>query len=157
PANMDALCAIAHRHNLALVEDAAQAVGATYRDQPAGSFGTACFSLYATKNIMTGEGGMITTDDPLIADQLKLLRAHGSRVRYYHEQLGYNYRMTDIQAAIGLVQLDKLAAFTEARIANAAFLSSHITNKAVITPVACGNVKHVYHQYTIRVQGDRDA
>jgi dTDP-4-amino-4,6-dideoxygalactose transaminase len=157
PAEMDAICTLAKEHDLAVIEDAAQAVGASYRGRPAGSFGTACFSLYATKNIMTGEGGMVTTDDPAVADQLKLLRAHGSRVRYYHEMVGYNYRMTDMQAAIGNVQLGKLASFTQARQANAAYLSHAIENEAVITPGASSHVEHVYHQYTLRVRGDRDA
>ena len=102
PADMEEIAALARAHNLVLIEDAAQAVGARYRGRPAGSFGTACFSLYATKNVMAGEGGVVTTDDDEVADQLRLLRSHGSRVRYYHEQLGYNYRLTDLQAAIAL-------------------------------------------------------
>lgn len=157
PAEMDALAAIASRHNLALIEDAAQAVGATYKGRPAGGFGTGCFSLYATKNIMSGEGGMITTDDEQIADRLRLLRNHGSRVRYYHEILGYNFRMMDLQAAIGLVQLGKLERFTEARIANAAFFDAEITHPGIVKPYTSPVVRHVYHQYTVRVAGDRDA
>jgi dTDP-4-amino-4,6-dideoxygalactose transaminase len=156
PAQMDALLDIARRHQLHIIEDAAQAVGASYRGRAAGSFGTACFSLYATKNITTGEGGMITTDDAAIADRLKLLRAHGMRVRYYHEQFGYNFRITDIQSAIGLAQLAKLDSFTERRIANAAYLDAHIQHPAVTIPWVSPEVRHVYHQYTVRVQGDRD-
>jgi dTDP-4-amino-4,6-dideoxygalactose transaminase len=157
PAQMDALLDIARRYNLTIIEDAAQAVGATYAGRPTGSFGTACFSLYATKNITTGEGGMITTDDARIADRLRLLRAHGMRVRYYHEHFGYNFRITDLQSAIGLVQLGKLEAFTTRRIANAAYLDAAITHPALSTPWARPGVRHVYHQYTVRVQGDRDA
>lgn len=157
PAEMHAILALAERYELAIIEDAAQAVGATYDERPIGSFGTACFSLYATKNIMSGEGGMITTDDDAVAERLRLLRSHGSRVRYYHDMLGYNFRMTDLQAAIGLAQLGKLEAFTERRIANAAFLNAKITNPAVIKPTTLPYVRHVFHQYTVRIHGDRDA
>lgn len=157
PAAMDAILAIAERHGLAVIEDAAQAIGAQDGGRAAGSFGVGCFSLYATKNIMCGEGGMITTNDPQIADRLRLLRNHGSRVRYYHEMLGYNFRMTDLQAAIGLAQLAKLEQFTSRRIANAAFFDEAITHPHVIKPVARPGVRHVYHQYTLRIRGDRDA
>ncbi len=156
PAEMDAILAIAQRYGLAVIEDAAQAIGATYRGRPIGSFGTACFSLYATKNVMCGEGGMITTDDAQIADRLRLLRSHGSRVRYYHESMGYNFRLTDLQAAIGRVQLGRCEEFTERRIANAAFLDEAIDHPAVIKPHARQSVRHVYHQYTVRIAGDRD-
>jgi len=156
PAEMDAIGVIARRHGLAVIEDAAQAVGASYRNRPIGSFGTACFSLYATKNIMSGEGGVITTDDPALADRLRLLRSHGSRVRYYHESLGYNFRLTDLQAAIGRVQLAKCAAFNDRRRANAACLDGLITHPAVRKPRVQPGVRHVFHQYTVRVIGDRD-
>jgi perosamine synthetase len=156
PAEMDKICAIAERHRLAIIEDAAQAVGASYHGRPAGSFGTACFSLYATKNITSAEGGMVVTDDPAIADTLRLLRSHGSRVRYYHEMLGYNYRMTDIQAAIGLAQLEKLPLFNERRLANAAALDELISHPQVIKPRIIPGVRHVFHQYTVRILGDRD-
>jgi len=156
PAEMDALMQIAERHGLAVIEDAAQAVGASYHGRPIGSFGTACFSLYATKNIMSGEGGMITTDSPAIADKLRLLRSHGSRVRYYHEILGYNFRLTDLHAAVGRAQLAKCEAFTEQRIANAAFLSAAISHPAVIKPHVRPGVRHVFHQYSVRISGDRD-
>ena len=157
PADMAPIVEIARRYHLAIIEDAAQAVGATYRQQPVGSFGVGCFSLYATKNVTSGEGGMITTNDPAIADRLRLLRSHGSRVRYYHEILGYNFRMTDLQAAIGRAQLAKCERFTAQRIANATFLSEHIRHPAVIKPYVRPDVRHVFHQYTIRVIGDRDA
>ncbi|MCX7860096.1 MAG: DegT/DnrJ/EryC1/StrS family aminotransferase, partial [Chloroflexus sp.] len=157
PADMAPIMALAQRHHLVVIEDAAQAIGATYHGQPVGSFGIGCFSLYATKNVTSGEGGMITTNDPAIADRLRLLRNHGSRVRYYHELLGYNFRMTDLQAAIGRAQLAKCERFTNQRIANAAFLSEQIRHPAVITPFVQPDVRHVFHQYTIRVLGDRDA
>jgi perosamine synthetase len=157
PAEMATICAIAERHGLAIVEDAAQAVGAWCHGRPIGSFGTACFSLYATKNIMAGEGGVITTDDADVADRLRLLRSHGSRVRYTHESLGYNFRMTDIQAAIGLAQLAKLDRFTAFRMANAAALNAAIDHPCVITPLVRADMRHVFHQYTVRIKGDRDA
>lgn len=155
PAAMDAIVALAERYELAIVEDAAQAIGAHYHGRPTGSFGTGCFSLYATKNIMSGEGGMITTSDPQVADRLRLLRSHGSRVRYYHDSLGYNFRMTDLQAAIGLAQLGKLERFTEQRIANAAFLNQAIAHPQVLKPTTQPGTRHVFHQYTLRILGDR--
>src|SRR5437879_8212550 len=121
PCNMKRLCQLAASHNLAMIEDACQAHAATIDGKPVGGFGTGCFSFYATKNITTGEGGMVTTNDPAIAERIRLLRNHGQKERYYHTTLGYNLRMTEIQAALGLVQLEKLAQFTEQRIANAAF------------------------------------
>lgn len=156
PAEMDQIMALADRYGLAVIEDAAQAVGASYRGRPTGSFGTGCFSLYATKNIMTGEGGMVTTDDPQIADRLRLLRSHGSRERYYHEELGYNYRMMDIQAAIGLVQLGRLEQINAARIANATYFNHHIDHPGIGKPHVRPSVRHVFHQYTLRIANERD-
>jgi dTDP-4-amino-4,6-dideoxygalactose transaminase len=152
--DMDALQAIADRHGLVIVEDACQAVGASYKDKKAGSFGTGCFSLYATKNVMSGEGGMITTNDDAIADKCRLLRNHGMQRRYYHELPGFNFRMTDLCAAIGLVQLDRLDDFTASRRANATYLNSKI--ETVITPKVKADYGHVWHQYTVRVNGGRD-
>ncbi len=151
PCNMDPIRAIADRHGLVIIEDAAQAIGATYQGQRVGSFGTGCFSLYATKNIMSGEGGMITTDDEAIAQRCRMIRAHGSQRRYYHEILGFNFRMTDLHAAIGLVQMDRLDDFTARRQANAAFLNAHIHNPKIVTPTVRPGYGHVWHQYTIRV------
>ena len=148
-ADMEPIMEIARRHNLAVIEDAAQAHGATCKGQYAGSFGTGCFSLYATKNMTSAEGGMVTTNDAEIADRVKLLRAHGSHVRYYHEVLGYNYRMTDLHAAVGLAQIRKLPDFNERRRQNAEFLNAHITR--AITPDQPEGYQHVWHQYTIRV------
>ena len=155
-AAMDAITEIAKRHELVIIEDAAQAVGALFHDRPAGSFGTGCFSLYATKNITSGEGGMITTTNPAVADRLRLLRSHGSRVRYYHEFLGYNFRMTNLQAAIGLTQLGKLAAFNARRLRNAAFFDHHINHPAVTKPQVQPGMRHVFHQYTLRIHTNRD-
>jgi dTDP-4-amino-4,6-dideoxygalactose transaminase len=151
---MGALKTIADRQGLKIIEDACQAIGATYRGKPAGSFGLGCFSLYATKNIMSGEGGMITTDDDDIAEKCRVLRNHGMRRRYYHDELGFNFRMSDLHAAIGISQLGRLADFTARRRSNAAFLNSQI--QTVITPSTPEGYEHVWHQYTIRVDGKRD-
>ena len=152
--DMDALQAIADRHGLKIVEDACQAIGAAYHGKPAGSLGTGFFSLYATKNVMSGEGGMITTSDDAVAEKCRMLRNHGMKRRYYHDMLGFNFRMTDLCAAIGLAQLDRLEDFTARRRANAAYLNSKI--ESVITPTVKDGYRHVWHQYTIRVGGGRD-
>ncbi len=154
PCDMDAILAIADRHGLIIIEDAAQAIGAAYKGKRVGSFGTGCFSLYATKNVMSGEGGMITTDDEAIAQRCRMIRNHGMQRRYYHEMLGFNFRMSDLHAAIGLAQIDRLEEFTARRRANAAYLNAHITS--VITPQVKPGYEHVWHQYTIRVNGGRD-
>ncbi len=156
PSDMDRLAPLAEQHGLVLIEDACQAHAATIRGKAVGSFGTGCFSFYATKNMTTGEGGMITTNDPAIAERIRLLRSHGQQRRYHHITLGYNLRMTDFQAAIGVIQLEKLQAWTEQRIANAAFLTEHL-REWVQTPVVRPGYRHVYHQYTIQVEGNRDA
>src|SRR5512136_682352 len=152
--DMDALQAIADRHGLKIIEDACQAVGATYRGRAAGSIGTGCFSLYATKNVMAGEGGMITTSDDAVAEKCRMLRNHGMKRRYYHDMLGFNFRMTDLCAAIGLAQMERLEDFTARRRANAAYFNSKI--ESVITPTVRDGYSHVWHQYTIRVDGGRD-
>ena len=152
--DMDALQDIAKRHNLVIIEDACQAIGATYRGRVAGSFGTGVFSLYATKNVMSAEGGMITTDDDAIAERCRMLRNHGMKRRYYHDMLGYNFRMTDVHAAIGLAQLNRLPEFTARRRANAEYFNARI--ESVITPTVKPEYEHVWHQYTIRVGDGRD-
>ena len=182
PADMQRIMAIAQKHGLAVIEDAAQAIGASYDDKPAGSFGTGCFSLYATKNVMSAEGGMITTSDDAIAKRCRLIRAHGMEKRYYHDMLGFNFRMSDLHAAIGLAQLSRLEAITQQRKANAEFMNANINNPRLVLPSG-GNLKkieneklegeqsnssfsilnskfsHAWHQYTVRVQNglDRDA
>lgn len=152
-ADMGAIMEIARSHDLVVIEDACQAHGAAYRGQPAGSFGTGTFSLYPTKNITSAEGGMITTDDEEIAESCRVIRQHGMRRRYYHDELGYNFRMTDVHAAIGLAQLGKLERFNTARRANAAYLTEHL--EGVVTPRVPEGYHHVFHQYTIRVPGGR--
>jgi len=154
--NMGAIMEIAEQYGLAVIEDACQSHGAKYKGQTVGSFGTGAFSFYPTKNITSGEGGMITTNDDKIADECRVIRQHGMRRRYYHDQLGYNFRMTDIQAAIGLEQLKKLETFNHARQSNASYLSNHLTGVEV--PFVPDGYEHVYHQYTVRVpSGKRDA
>jgi perosamine synthetase len=154
PADMRAIGAIAERHHLMVIEDAAQAHGATAYGKKVGSFGTGCFSFYPTKNMTSGEGGMITTDDDDVADLARLLRAHGARERYKHEILAFNFRMTDIHAAIGLVQLGKVDQWNQARMENARHLSDLLCD-SVIVPVVEDWATHVFHQYTIRIPGGR--
>jgi perosamine synthetase len=151
PAEMGRIMEIAERHGLAMIEDAAQAHGTEIDGKRAGSWGTGCFSFYPTKNITTGEGGIVTTDDDCVADRARLLRAHGMRVRYYHETMGYNFRMTNIHAAIGLAQMPKLEGFNDRRIANAAYLSEHLPREIVQVPQVRPGTRHVFHQYTVRV------
>lgn len=154
--DMDPILRIAEKHNLAIIEDACQSHGAGYKNGKVGSFGTGAFSLYPTKNITSGEGGMITTNDPVIDEKCRVLRQHGMRRRYYHDELGYNFRMTDIHAAIGLAQLKKLGRFNAQRQANAKMLSENL--KGVAVPHIPEGLTHVFHQYTVLVpNGKRDA
>jgi dTDP-4-amino-4,6-dideoxygalactose transaminase len=152
------LCAIAElsdiaaRHGVALIEDAAQAHGAELKGRRAGSFGTGCFSFYATKNVMTGEGGMISTDDPALAEKLRVLRSHGQSERYFSTDLGFNYRTTDLAAAIGLPQLARLDQFNERRRHNAAYLSKHLRG-VILPPEPEESGACVWHQFTVRVPG----
>lgn len=153
PCDLTALADLAAEHNLVLIEDACQAHGATYAGHMVGSFGTACYSFYPTKNMTAGEGGMITTDDPDLAERMRMLREHGMRVRYVHEMLGYNLRMTDLQAAIGLVQLRKLPAWNRARQAYAELLSENLNAlPGISVPKIRPGATHVFHQYTIRAR-----
>jgi dTDP-4-amino-4,6-dideoxygalactose transaminase len=151
--DMDSILDIAKRYDLVVIEDACQSHGATYKGRKVGSMGTGTFSLYPTKNMTSGEGGMITTNDDRVAEQCRVIRQHGMRRRYYHDELGFNFRMTDIQAAIGLEQLKKLEKFNHVRRENARYLSAHL--RGVTLPVVPQGCEHVYHQYTIRVPGGR--
>jgi dTDP-4-amino-4,6-dideoxygalactose transaminase len=152
PADVDALGAIAQEHGLVLFEDAAQAHGATWRGRPVGSFGSfAMFSLYPTKNMTSGEGGMVSCATDAIARGVRLLRNQGMERQYANEVVGFNARMTDIHAAIGRVQLTKLPGWTQARQRNAAYLDAHLAG--VVVPPVASEATHVYHQYTIRVAG----
>ncbi len=155
PCDMPKLMQLATTHHLAVIEDACQAHAASIDGRPVGSFGTGCFSFYSTKNMTTGEGGMVTTNDSALAENIRLMRSHGQKERYYHIAMGHNLRMTEMQAALGVVQLEKLEHFTERRIANAAYLSKHLS-QAVQTPFTRPGYRHVYHQYTIRVPQRRE-
>jgi dTDP-4-amino-4,6-dideoxygalactose transaminase len=156
PADMRALAALARDKDLLIVEDAAQAHAASLDGRPVGTFGdAACFSFYPTKNMTSGEGGMVTTPRDDVARMLRLLRNQGMERRYENEVVGFNTRMTDLHAAIGRVQLGKLDAWTEQRQVNARFLRENLEG-VVVPPVADGAV-HVYHQFTVRVvDHDRD-
>ena len=156
PAAMDEIMNIATRHNLLVVEDAAQAHMAAFDGTPAGAFGIAgVFSFYPTKNMTSGEGGMITTSTDEVARQCRLLRNQGMEIRYVNEIVGHNTRMTDIHAAIGRVQLAKLSGWTKQRRLNAKFFDENL--RGVVAPYVAPKAFHVYHQYTIRTVGlDRD-
>ena len=155
PAHMTELTAIAEKHGILLFEDAAQAHAAELDGRRVGTFGAfAMFSLYPTKNMTSGEGGMVTCATPELVRNVKLLRNQGMERQYENEVVGFNARMTDIHAAIGRVQLTKVMDWTAQRQSNAAFLDAHL--RGVVTPPVAEGAVHVYHQYTIRVADDRD-
>ncbi len=149
PADMHALSALAHRHQLAMVEDAAQSHGAEIKGQPVGSFGVGSFSFYATKNVTAGEGGVVTTDSGTIADRVRLLRNQGMRQRYHYEEIGRNLRMTDLQAAVAIPQLERLASISARRQANAAALSERLRGSEIVIPTVPPGRVCVWHQYTV--------
>ena len=151
--DMDPILEVAEEHGLKVIEDACQSHGATYKGRRVGSFGTGTFSLYPTKNMTSAEGGMITTDDAQLAEKCRVIRQHGMRRRYYHDELGFNFRMTDVHAAIGLAQLQKLEHFNAARQQNACYLSKCL--EGVQVPFVPEGSQHVYHQYTVRVSNGR--
>lgn len=157
PANLSSLASIAEKHSVLLFEDAAQAHLASLDGVPVGAWGVAAsFSFYPTKNMTSGEGGMVTTPSTEIARAVRVLRNQGMEKRYENEVIGFNTRMTDIHAAIGRVQLTRLPAWTAKRQQNAAFLSAHL--RGVVAPPVAAGATHVFHQYTIRVvDHDRDA
>lgn len=158
-ADMDKIREIAEKHDLKIIEDAAQAHGAEYNGEKVGTLGDmACFSFYPTKNMTTSEGGMITTNDEELAKKAQMFRAHGASERYHHDEIGYNFRMTDIAAAIGLAQLKVIDEFNDKRISNADYLNEQLKDvEGIVTPKSPDNYKHVYHQYTVRVEkGNRD-
>lgn len=154
PAAMVEIEAICNAKGIMLLEDAAQAHAASLHGQPVGSFGVAAsFSFYPTKNMTSGEGGMISTGDEDIARTLRLLRNQGMERRYENEIIGFNTRMTDLHAAIGRVQLARLRGWTKKRQENARFLSDNL--RGVIVPPVAPGAEHVYHQYTIRIEGHK--
>jgi dTDP-4-amino-4,6-dideoxygalactose transaminase len=158
PAAINELREIADRHGVVLIEDACQAHGAAIGERKTGALDvSASFSFYPTKNMTTAEGGMVTTDDDGIAAKVTMLRQHGASHRYHHDLLGYNFRLTDIAAAIGRAQLAKLDRFNERRRRNASVLDEGLASvSGVTTPRERRGYRHVYHQYTIRIDRDRD-
>ncbi len=155
PADMGAILRISKERDWAVVEDACQAHGARYGDRPVGSLGRlGCFSFYPTKNMTTMEGGMVVTDDEELAQRCRLLRDHGQVRKYHHTSLGYNYRMTEVAAAIGLVQLKRLPGFLQARRRNARALDGMISGRKGLVPPVVGKERdHSYYQYVVRVSG----
>lgn len=154
-ADMSSISDIAKRHDLSIIEDAAQSHGATQNGRSAGSFGLGSFSFYATKNITTGEGGMITTNDSVLADRLRILRNQGMRARYQYEVAGHNYRMTDLQAAVGIPQLSRYAEIVSTRQSNADYLIEGLREvEGIVPPHQLAGRRHVWHQFTVRVTED---
>jgi perosamine synthetase len=155
PAKMDRITRIAQERGIQVFEDAAQAHGASLHGTPVGAFGSfAMFSLYPTKNMTSGEGGMVSVASDEVERLVRLYRNQGMERQYHNEVVGFNMRMTDIHAAIGRVQLTKVGGWTARRQQNAAFLDANLTG--VTTPPVADGAVHVYHQYTVRVPDDRD-
>lgn len=155
PANMLRIKEIAQKYSILLIEDASQAHKASINGKLVGTFGdAAAFSFYPTKNITSGEGGMIVLSDAKTTRTCKLLRNQGMEMRYQNEIIGFNLRMTDIHAAIGRVQLRKIDQMNDLRISNASYLSSKLEVESI--PVIPIGFKHVFHQYTIRIKQNRD-
>lgn len=155
PADLKPIRKIADKHGLKIIEDAAQAHGAVYDGKPIGAYAdVACWSFYASKNMTTGEGGMVTTNDGEIAEKLKLLRSHGEKEKYKSILLGHNYRMPEIQAAIGCVQLAKLPNFLAKRRENAERLTAKLREaKNLQLPSEPKNCKNSWYLYTVRLKG----
>jgi len=153
---MEELKEIAQDHGILLIEDAAQAHGAEYKGKKVGGLSNiSCFSFYATKNMTTGEGGMITTNNGELAKKAYLLRDHGQTEKYHHTILGYNYRMTELSAAVGLVQLKKLDKLNKKRRKNAWMLTNGIEKIPGLTPPYVEEyAKHVFYQYVVKVEED---
>jgi perosamine synthetase len=143
----------AEKYELRIIWDAAQAHGTKYKGKDVGGYDdVVCYSFYPTKNMTTGEGGMITTNDEEYCEKCKLLRNHGQTEKYYHPILGFNYRMTEIEAAIGLKQLEKLEHFIKKRRKNAKYLTNHLAEiDGIQPPFVKRGVKHSYHQYSVLI------
>jgi len=153
PCEMDMIMEVARRHDLFVLEDAAQAIGAKYHGKMVGRFGDAtAYSFYATKNLTTGEGGMIVTNNPEIAEMARLIRDQGQKEKYHHPILGFNFRMTEITASIGLEQLEIIGGLNSKRRSNARFLDSILSGKpGIIPPYVPEGVEHVYHIYAAKI------
>jgi dTDP-4-amino-4,6-dideoxygalactose transaminase len=154
PCDMTSVASLAKGRGVIVIEDACQALGARWEGAKAGTFGTGCLSFYATKGITTGEGGMVVTNDDGVAARARLLRNQGESERYRTDVLGYNFRMTELAAALGLAQLPKLDGWIERRRANATWLSGHL--EGVVTPGERAGAFHVFQQYTVRVSSRED-
>lgn len=156
PCDMDAVMNLSQKYNIPVLEDCAQAHGAMWKDKKVGSFGkAAAFSFYPTKNMTTSEGGIVVTNDEEVKEKAKLIINHGMKIRYTHDIIGYNFRMTNIAAAIGLEQLKKINDFNSKRQKNAAFYNKTIKNDKIEVPFVEENGTHVYHQYTIKVKDNQ--
>lgn len=153
PCNMPTINKLAKKYNLKIIEDACQAHGAEINGKKVGTFGdVACFSFYVTKNMTTIEGGMVVSNNLQIIERIKSLRNHGSTVRYFHKELGYNFRMSDLNAAIGIEQLKKLNNLNNLRISNALFYNNFFNDlKSITLPKTGKNTTHVFHQYTVKL------
>ncbi len=157
PCSMNRIMEICEKYNIILIEDCAQAHGAEYRQKKVGTFGeVSAFSFYPTKNITCGEGGMVVTDDEEIYNSVRKVINHGQVQRYEHDILGYNFRMTNISAAIGIEQLKKLDHFNNLRISYANKYLKELSRDKFILPIVNNNVKHVFHQFSIRCKDDRN-
>jgi dTDP-4-amino-4,6-dideoxygalactose transaminase len=154
-ADLAAMEKLSVQHRLTIVEDAAQAIGATRYGRAAGSFGVGCFSLYATKNVTAGEGGVITTSRSELAERIRLLRNQGMRQRYDYACVGGNHRLSDMHAAVGVSQIGRLQEFSERRKYNAGRLSRGLEGiGGLVLPTVTEGSNHVWHQYTVRVAED---
>ena len=153
-ADMDPINRIAQKHNLKVVEDAAQAIGSKYKGKKAGTMGDfGCFSFFPSKNLgAAGDGGLVTTDDPEMAEFIRILRFHGAKPKYYHSFIGYNSRLDTLQAAILSVKLKYLDGWTAKRREHAAFYNSAFKDLDIITPQEESYNYHIYNQYTIAVK-----
>jgi perosamine synthetase len=154
PADISLIREVAIKGGFTIIEDCAQSHGATYKSKPAGALSDiACWSLYAAKNIGTGEGGVVTTDDDLLAEKTRMVRTHGEKVKYSSLMLGTNYRMTEIQAAIGVVQLSKLPTFFAKRTHNAARLTKHLEkSQKIVLPPKFEDRTSSWYLYTVRIK-----
>lgn len=155
PADMDPLIRLAEERGVHVIEDCAQSHGAEYKGIKTGSIGSvSAFSFYATKNLTMGEGGAVATDSSSVAEYVKLQRNHGQREKYFHSVIGWNFRITDMQAALGCSQLTRLDEMNERRRAIAKIYDDELSNLGLLrTPVEKPYAKHVYHQYTVWVDG----
>jgi len=157
PADMDGLMQIAKKHGLKVIEDCAQSFGAEHRGTKTGAIGDlGCFSFFPSKNLGGyGDGGMVATDNAKLAEHMLSLRNHGSRVRYYHDEIGFNSRLDEIQAAILRVKFKRIDEYNRKRRDNAALYNKYLAGTGIKTPSEQDGMKHVFHQYTIRIK-DRD-